>query len=369
MRISFVMLGLRDHRTGGYDFNMRVADALETRGHHVDRVHISTVPARVRGRKFSGSIEVLRRVVAGKPDVILVSRSYGFMAPLRALLGVWRVPVLYLVHHLEWMDTPGRSRRLYKSAVRWMVGRGDLVWCNSRATREGLERLGVKAGRIRLIPPGFTPFGVERAVPEPGRLKVILCAGALTGRKNQSLVLRACALLGRTDFRLVLAGSDEEEPGYASEIRKAAASRELSGLVTVLGHQEKERVYQLMSQADMLVHGAPWEAYGIALAEAMWAGLPIVASRGGSVPEMVTHGVEGLLYEPGDVFGLKEHLTRLLDDEHLRVEMGSAARSKAEKLYKWERTCEEFADLVEETACCQVRRNMPCGPGVAKEDR
>lgn len=368
MRISFVMLGTRDHRTGGYEFNGKVADALEKRGHRVDRVHFATVPARARTGKLPGSIHVARRVAAGRPDVVMVSRSYGVMAPLRAMLSLWKVPVLYLVHHLEWMDTPQRPRRLYRAAVRWMVSRGDLVWCNSLATARGLELLGIEAGRIRTIPPGFDRFPVERAEPRPGGRKVILCAGALTERKNQKLVLRACALLGRNDYELVLAGSHQEEPRYAGEILRAASSPELCGLVTVPGHQEKEAVHRLMCRADLLVNGAPWEAYGIAVAEAMWAGLPVVASRSGAVPEMVTHGLEGLLYEPGDAEGMAGHLSSLLDHHHMRTMMGSAARSRAEKLYTWERTCEEFANLVEETACRQVRRNMPCGPGVPKKD-
>jgi glycosyltransferase involved in cell wall biosynthesis len=369
MRVSFVMLGLRDHRTGGYDFNTRVADALESRGHTVDRVHHGTIPPRARGGRIAGSWEVLRRVVAFRPDILVVARSYTFMVPLGILLVFWRLPVLYLVHHLEWMDSPLKPSRARQALVKWLVGRGDMIWCNSRATLSGLSGMGLSPAKLRVIPPGFARFDVKRSEERFHGKPVLLCVGALTARKGQETVLRACAMLGGRDFHLVLAGSGAEEPGYARRVAEAAESPALRGKVSVRGHLDKEEVYRLMGEADVLVHAAPWEAYGIALAEAMWAGLPVVASRGGAVPELVTPGDQGFLYDPGDARGLSEKMILLLDNEELRVRMGAAARLRAEELYTWDRTCEEFVSLVEETACGQVRRNVPCGPGVATPDR
>ncbi len=369
MRVSFVMLGLRDHRTGGYDFNLRVAAALESRGHTVDRVHHETIAPRARGRRLAGSWEVLRRVVAFRPDVLVVGRSYTFMVPLRILLVFWRLPVLYLVHHLEWMDSPRKPSRSRLALVRWLVGRGDMIWCNSRATLSGLSGMGLSPERLRVIPPGFSRFEVKRSGESCRAQPLLLCVGAITARKGQETILRACSMLEGRDFRLVLAGSAEEEPEYARRVADAAESPSLSGKVSIKGHLNKEEVYSLMGKADVLLHAAPWEAYGIALAEAMWAGLPVVASRGGAVPELVTPGVQGFLYDPSDARGLSAKIILLLDNEELRRRMGAAARSRAEELYTWDRTCEEFVSLVEETACGQVRRDLPCGPGVATADR
>lgn len=369
MRVSFVMLGLKDHRTGGYDFNARVADALEFRGHTVDRVHHATIPPGARGGRLSGSWEVLRRVVAFRPDVLVVARSYTFMIPLRILLLLWRIPVLYLVHHLEWLDSPRKPSRSRLATVKWLLGRSDMIWCNSRATMSGLSEMGLKPERLRVIPPGLTRFDVKRSGERSRTSPVLLCVGALTARKGQETILRACSMLGERDFSLVLAGSGEEEPLYARMVTDAAGSPPLCGRVSITGHLGKEEVYGLMGEADILVHAAPWEAYGIALAEAMWAGLPVVASRGGAVPELVTPGMQGFLYDPGDAQGLSKKIILLLDNEELRRRMGAAARSRAEELYTWDRTCEEFVSLVEETACGKVRRKLPCGPGVAAQNR
>lgn len=369
MRISFVMLGLSDHQTGGYDFNLRAAATLESRGHTVDRIHHGTVPPRARGARLAGSWEVLRRVLLFRPDVLVVARSYTFMIPLRIVLAFSRLPVLYLVHHLEWMDNPGSPSTFRRAVVKWLLGGADMIWCNSRATLSGLSEMGIRPERLRVIPPGFSRFDPAVSARSSGARPVLLCVGALTERKGQETVLRACSLLGKRDFSLVLAGSATEEPGYARRVAEAAGAPPLAGKVSITGHLAKEEICRLMAGADLLVHAAPWEAYGIALAEAMWAGLPVIASRGGAVPELVTSGVEGFLYEPGDFRELADRISLLLDNSDLRARMGAAARSRAEELYTWERTCEEFADLVEETACGQVRRDMPCGPGVSTADR
>ncbi len=367
MRVSFVMLGLKDHKTGGYDFNLKAASALEARGHIVDRVHYTTIPRRFRGGRFAGSFEVLFRAVSFRPDVLVVSRSYTFMIPLRLLLVLWRIPVLYLVHHMEWRDSPGEPCKLRVAMVKWLVRRGNLIWCNSRATFLGLLEMGMEPERLRVIPPGFTPFEVKRTTRREKPL--VVCVGALTERKGQETILRACSLLGEIGYEMVLAGSHDEEPEYAERVRGMASSPELSGVVTLSGHLDKPGLYRLLGEADIMVHGAPWEAYGIALAEGMWAGLPVVASRGGAVPELLTHGVEGFLYEPGDAADLAERLSLLLENRDLRDSMGIAARARAEGFHTWEKTCEEFANLVEETACGQVRRNMPRGPGVPAKNR
>lgn len=369
MRVSFVMLGLRDHRTGGYDFNLKVAEALSARGHRVDIVHYTTVPRRCRGARLVGSLHTAFRVASFRPDVLVVSRSYTFMVPLRLILGLWRVPVLYLVHHLEWRDSGGEPGRLRLAVIRWLIRRGNLIWCNSRATFTGLVGMGLEPEKLRVIPPGFTPFETTGVRKEPGSPALLLCVGALTERKGQETVLRACAALGDRDFRLVLAGSPEEEPDYAERVAGLAESPELSGKVEMPGHLRKPELRKLLQEADILLHGAPWEAYGIALAEGMWAGLPVVASKGGAVPELVTHGVEGLLYDPGDPGRMAGHVALLIDDGERRRRMGSAARLRAEGFYTWKRTCEEFVSLVEETACSQVRRNLPRRPRVPAEDR
>ncbi|HLF22996.1 MAG TPA: glycosyltransferase family 4 protein, partial [Burkholderiales bacterium] len=99
----------------------------------------------------------------------------------------------------------------------------------------------------------------------------------------------------------------------------------------------------------VLVLPSEYETFGIVLLEAMAAGVPIVASRAGGIPEVVDDGGEGILVEPNDSRALASALHRLLEDKSLRMEMGLAGRLKARR-YDWARVVERVEQVYEQLA-------------------
>jgi glycosyltransferase involved in cell wall biosynthesis len=83
-----------------------------------------------------------------------------------------------------------------------------------------------------------------------------------------------------------------------------------------------------------------------AVLESMAAGVPVVATRVGGIPELIDDGVDGLLVEPGDAAGLAEAMTRLATDEALRVRLGAAARKRA-RSFSWEACTDRHVELYE----------------------
>ena len=83
----------------------------------------------------------------------------------------------------------------------------------------------------------------------------------------------------------------------------------------------------------------------MAIVEAMAAGLPVVASRIGGIPEIVEHGVTGLLFEPGNAEDLANNLRRLLDNPELADQMGKAGREKVAREYSEERYYERLMSI------------------------
>lgn len=348
LRISFVMVGLKDLSTGGYLFNFKMADALSHAGHEVDVIHFSTIPESIRGSRLKGSLYVLRRVLKYRPDLLVISKSYSFMVPLRMFLPFVSCPVLYLVHHLEWHDRKDRVSRLRRALIRWFIKAGNRVWVNSRSTADDVVSLGISRNRLSVIPPGFERFST---VPEDRPLPVqVLTVGSVCVRKNQLTLVKACAMLQDLDFRLVIAGDESADADYSKSVREQAAV--MGDRVTFLGHVSAGELHDAYNRSHILANLSVWEGYGIAVAEAMWAGLPVVAADAGAVPELVTSGENGYLIPPGNAEICADRLKELIVNEDLRKQMSHRARNTAEDLFSWRDTGREFVRLAQETAGC-----------------
>jgi glycosyltransferase involved in cell wall biosynthesis len=102
--------------------------------------------------------------------------------------------------------------------------------------------------------------------------------------------------------------------------------------------------------ADVLVHPALWESYGMCVVEAMARGLPVIASDVAALPELVDDGDNGLLVAPGDAAGLRAAMLRLMTDREMRLRMGERSFSVSLEKKDWESTCREFGALVAEAA-------------------
>ncbi len=346
MKVTFVMLGLRDHSTGGYAFNFRMADALEAAGHTVDVIHYQTIPEKARGSRLHGSLHVLRRVMRNRPDLLVVSKSYSFMAPLRLLLPLLRTPVLYMVHHLEWHDREDNVTGSRKRLVRWFVSSGDRVWVNSGCTASDVCALGIPIERLAVIPPGYDPFPVppyqERELPVK-----LLSVGTLCPRKDQITLLNACLSLDRNDYQLHLLGDEAADPAYSARVRELAGCPSLRDRVFFHGHLSVEGLREFYGSSHVLVNPSRWEGYGMAVVEALQSGLPVVAADAGAVPELVESGVDGFLFPPGDAAALAGCLEKLISSGTLRNDLSIRALEKAGKLFTWADTEREFVSLAE----------------------
>lgn len=345
------MIGKKDLPTGGYFFNRRMVRALENAGVEVGVLHLGTLPDGARGSTIRTSIHALKTCREFDPGLVVISKSYRYVWTLRLYLGFKPVPVLYLVHHLEWHDRGTEGTLFRRSVVRWLLKGASRIWANSRSTADDLERLGIDPGKTVVVSPGLNK--APEAPPDRSGgtgPATILCAGAVCPRKAQLDVVRACSRLKRKEWRLVLAGSMEACPDYAREVGELVERLELGDRVEIAGHVERGHLRSLYREADILVQPSLWEGFGISVAEGMWWGLPVVASDRGALPELVEDGRNGFLVQPGDVEVLAERIGLLLDSPRRRLRMGRSARSSAENLPDWEQTSARFCRLAFDTA-------------------
>jgi glycosyltransferase involved in cell wall biosynthesis len=161
-------------------------------------------------------------------------------------------------------------------------------------------------------------FGVDDERP------IVLYAAKFQRRKRPDDLLRAAARLNREGvvFHLVMVGSGEMGP----ELHALAQHLALSN-ITFAGFVNQVALPQVYAACDVFVLPSENEPWGLAVNEAMCAGLPIVASSEiGCVPDLVHDGRNGHTFPAGDVFGLADVLRPMLEDPELRQRMGAASR-------------------------------------------
>jgi glycosyltransferase involved in cell wall biosynthesis len=185
----------------------------------------------------------------------------------------------------------------------------------------------------------FAPFGGSPAERQPldGACGVLMVS-RLDPQKDPVTLLDAWGMVAGP-HRLLLAGDGPLRPA----LEEMVSRRGLAGRVQLLG--ARTDVPTLLRAADVFVLSSRSEGLPLAIIEAMTAGLPVVATGVGGVPEAVVHGETGLLVPPGDPTALASALDRLLRDAGLRRRMGEAGRQRALAHFTEARMLEETAAL------------------------
>lgn len=261
------------------------------------------------------------------------------------------------VYDLDFLDHPGRTRaeirRDYPALAPRHAQRADLVVVISEHTaREVRNRLGVPAERIVLCRPGAPPAS---DAPRPDRPGPILFVGTIEPRKNLPTLFAAYEeLVARNPAAppLVLAGGAvEQSEEILGSLRARAA---LAGRVEYRGYVSDAERQALYASASMLVLPSFQEGFGMPAVEAMQAGVPVIASTGGALPEVV--GTAGITVDPADVPGFSAAMERLLADPVERQRRIETGREQA-RLFSWTASAATLLEAYRETFARRAARS------------
>jgi glycosyltransferase involved in cell wall biosynthesis len=226
--------------------------------------------------------------------------------------------------------------RAYNQLDRWSLRSASRVVTVCRAFADTLQEIGVRAERIAIQHNSVNAFlpasedrvlELRRTLGIPARAQVLLNVGRLSREKGQSDLIEAIALLrkehGDRVLRVVFVGDGPD----GQRLRGAAKRSGVADWVIFAGHQADVTPYYML--ADLMVLPSHTEGSPNTLLEAMAAGLPIVATSVGGVPEIVTNNKEALLVEKHDPVALARSIDRLLGDLNLQSQISGRARSAA----------------------------------------
>lgn len=296
---------------GRFDFtNVRLA--LE---------HVAELARRVRVRRVRAVwIPVSQNAAAYLRDALFILAAHaGGARVVTHLHGGW------FREFYEGTSAPMRG------LVRASSARVEQAWVLGEGLRRVYQGL-VPAERIRVVPNGVhDPLAGSRPARRGSAPVVVLHLGQLSVAKGVLDLIEAFRrlLASGAAARLVLAGSwltreDESRIRGALDARELRESVELPGVVTGAARAE------LLARADVfaLASRYPYEGQPLAVLEAMAAGLPVVATPRGAIPDTVADGVTGFLVPEGDVGALAERLLGLCGDPSLRERLGGAGRRR-----------------------------------------
>ena len=283
---------------------------------------------------------------------IIHAHSYGqFPTFAGSLASALDHSILIVTPHSD-AGRPSWTKSVFDRVVpRLTLKAATRVIAVSEHEAASLINLGVPRDRIRVIPNGVDLGEFAEVGTRKDRDGLV---GLFVGRldpdqKGLDVLVRAMSKLPQNyPLRLRLVGEDW---GGAELLRHLAQRLGVADRVTMVGKVPRPEVVREFAEADFLVLPSRFEPFGIVLLEAMAAGLPVVASRVGGIPEIVSEGETGLLVEPDNPDALAEALRLLCQNESLRFSMGRSARERV-KRYAWDsvvpRILSVFAEALQE---------------------
>ncbi|QBI56556.1 glycosyltransferase family 4 protein [Streptomonospora litoralis] len=204
------------------------------------------------------------------------------------------------------------------------------------AARRLVERHGLDPARTGTVEPGVDPAPLASGTDGAARL---LCVASLTPRKGHDVLVDALAGLADRDWTCVCAGPSARSPDHVAAIRGSIASRGMADRVQLAGPLRGAALAAAYAAADLFVLPSRDETYGMAVAEALARGIPVMASDAGALPQTVgtlpDGAVPGVVVPADDASALAAALRDWFDDPALRERLRGAARRRRRELRPW----------------------------------
>ena len=343
-RIAFAIPGDISAPTGGYIYDRHIMEGLRSLGWQVDLVGLG------EGFPFPDD-ETLRNAYAqidalpsGMP-VVVDGLAFGVMAEIAAAITTQR-SVIALVHHPLAFEAglSAAQAAQFKQTEKQALEYASQVIVTSPATARDLtQHFDVAPERIKAVIPGTARAAFAKG--SQSDVVALLAVGSIIPRKGFDVLLPALNQIRDLPWHLTIAGDRSRNIEAPRQLDQDMNQFGLYDRINILGAVSVETLAGLYARSDVFVLASRFEGFGMAYAEALAHGLPVVGTTGGAIPDTVPEDA-GLLVEPGDVDALALALGKIIADRAVRDELAMGARRIAQSQPTWADSAQRFSEVL-----------------------
>src|SRR3954468_6575003 len=351
--LTLVVPGPLETCSGGYEYDRRIIAGLRRIGWAVDvRELDSSFP-----NPGTAALRDAREALASIPDwtpVVIDGLALGAM-PDEVRRERKRLVLIGLVHHplaREIGIDPAMAAQLEMSE-RNALSAVHRVVVTSRRTAAALADYDVEEERISVVEPGTEPAPIARG--SGSDVVRLVAVGTLIPRKGYDVLFAALAGVPGRHWHLTCAGSLERDPATASQLVRQLQELGLTGVVSLAGELDALALARVYDASDVFVLPTLYEGYGMAIAEALARGLPVISTATGAVADLVSDSA-GILVPAGDVPALTAALSLVIGNPEARQRFAAGARLVREFLPTWDDAAMSFGQAVERAIDGTIRR-------------
>jgi len=341
---ALVVPGSLDSRTGGYIYDRRIVDGLRGRGWSVEVRELAPGfprPSASALAHAAGVFAALPRSTVTLVDSLALGAIPDIVADQAS-----RLRIVALVH-LPLAAAVGLDHDAsagFELTERRALQAVSLVVVTGRAALPLLARYRLPPERVAVVEPGTDRAPVARG-SDGSNVQLVSVATLNEGKGHEDL-LRALQAVPFRGWHLTCAGSLTRHPATVGRVRALAGQLGLDAQVSLAGELDGPALEERYDRSDLFVLASLQETYGMAVAEALAHGLPVVSTRTGAIPDLVGEGA-GLLVTPGDRQALSDALSRTIGDAAFRAQLAEGARRVRERLRSWEDASARMAAVLE----------------------
>jgi len=261
---------------------------------------------------------------------------------LRKLFGLKTITFIY---HFD--DREAKSREHALRIRKRRICLSDKIITISDFTAREARLSGYSGSKIYIAKPGTNvPPRNLHSESQAGYKPYVLTVANLFPHKGIDVLINAAALSSSKNLAFLVAGNDKCDHEYTIKLKSLITSLGLQNRFFLLGRVDDNRLQSLFQDALFFVMPSYVEGYCMAVAEARAYGKPVVSTNAGALPELVDHGVDGLLVEPGSSRALASAIDQLFENPRLLNDFQVKSEERAKNLPTWDQTCKTVHEAI-----------------------